>query len=89
MDGPDTRYGQLYKHISATAFDEAGITYDEACVHGFTPSVHIGHRTSVLWLIFLFLREAFVGLRYWISTTDSMMSYGDLIQMLNDGEWRN
>ena len=37
MDGPDNRYGQLHKPISATTFNEAGITFNEASVHGFIP----------------------------------------------------
>ena len=37
MDGPDNSYGKLHKPISATIFNEAGITYNEASVHGFIP----------------------------------------------------
>ena len=37
MDGPDNRYGQLHKPISATALNEAGMTFNEASIHGFIP----------------------------------------------------
>ena len=37
MDEPDNRYGQLHKPISATTFNEAGIKFNEASVHGFIP----------------------------------------------------
>ena len=37
LDGPDNRYGQLFKPISAKTLNEDEKTYDEASVHGFTP----------------------------------------------------
>ena len=37
MDGPDNHYGQLHKPISATTFNEAGMTFNEASIHGFIP----------------------------------------------------
>ena len=30
-------YGHLHKPISATSFNEAGMTFNEASVHGFIP----------------------------------------------------
>ena len=37
MDGPDNCYGQLHKPISDTTFNEAGMAFNEASVHGFIP----------------------------------------------------
>ncbi len=37
MDGPDNCYGQLHKPISATALNDAGMTFNEASIHGFIP----------------------------------------------------
>jgi len=37
MDRPDNGYGQLHKPISAMSFNEAGMTFNEASVHGFIP----------------------------------------------------
>jgi hypothetical protein len=65
MDGPDTRYGQLYKPISSTALNEDGKKFMMRLVFTASPpSVHIEHTISVVRLIYLFLRGAFVGLHY-------------------------
>jgi len=82
MDGPDTRYGQLYKPISSTALNEDGKTYDEASVHGFTPlspyrtqdvrssSILLIPERSFRWPKLLYLKDKFDD-EFWESDPDS------------------
>ena len=37
MDRPDNCYRQLHKPILAMALNEAGLTFNEASIHGFIP----------------------------------------------------
>ena len=74
VDGADTRYGQIYKPISAHPFKEAGIK-------GFTPIQPFKVATDVLAQKISALR--FIGPAYLSSTTKLHPSHGSTTWNMN------